>query len=155
MLSLRRIIGIIIGAIPFVIVLLCTLYKVRGAGNSIALGYSLFALGGIVGIINFYLHVLRYPIHCFRHGKDAKYQWVSGIPLLGISSVIGLTLLPWSVWLSIFAFLFLCMDVGGIQWFVVFTWKDDSLWNPKKYDKEKMIKNNKEQSNCNEESEKV
>ena len=138
MLSLARLFGIILGTTPFMVVLFCSLSAWRlGEGKATVLGYSLFVLGGLVSIINFYLNFLRYPIHCIRHGKDAKYQWVSGMPLFGILSVVGLALLPRSVWLTVLAFLFLCGDVGGIQWFVIFTWKDDSLWNPKKYDMDK------------------
>jgi hypothetical protein len=155
MLSLRRLLGVIIGSAPFVVVLLyslsaCdykegeipmlgyTLWKLDyGIIKTTTLGYSLFALGGLISVTNFYLHILRYPIHRLRHGKDAKYKWVSGIPLLGCLSVVGLLSLPKSLWLSVLAFLFLCIDVGGIQWFVIFTWKDDSLWNPKKYNMDK------------------
>lgn len=138
MLSLGRIFGALIGIAPFGVVLFCSLSIWRiGDGKAIILGYTLFLLGGFFSIVNFYLQVLRYPIHCMRHGEDAKYQWISGIPLLGILSVIGLAFLPKSLWLNVITFLLLCGDLGGIQWFVIFTWKDDSLWNPKKYNKEK------------------
>ncbi len=138
MLSLRRLFGIMVGAAPFLVVLFCSLSAWRlGGGKATILGYSLFTLGVVISIFNFYLQVLRYPIHCILHGKDAKYKWNSGFPLFGILSVVGLIFLPKSLWLNIIAFLLLCGDIGGIQWFVIFTWKDDSLWNPKKYNMEK------------------
>ncbi len=115
-------------------VLLCSLVDRRLAPK---LGYSLFVLGGLGSIINFYLSFLRYPIHRLRHGKDAKYQWVSGMPLFDALLVLGLLLLPKNLWLCGLAFLLLCVNTGGILWFVIFTWKDDSLWNPKKYDMDK------------------
>jgi hypothetical protein len=153
--SFRRLLGVIIGAAPFVVVLLyslsaCdykegeipmlgyTLWKLGyGIIKTTTLGYSLFALGGLISVVNFYLVVLRYVIHRIRHGKDVECKFISGVPLFGCLSIFGLLLLPKSLWLSALAFLFLCIDVGGIQWFVIFTWKDDSLWNPKKYNMNK------------------
>jgi len=123
------------GTAPFAAVLFCSLSAWRvGAGKATILGDSLFALGGLASLVNFYLHVLRYPLHRLRHGKDAEYRWISGIPLFGILSVVGLAFVPKSIWLNMLAFVFLCADLGGIQWFVVFTWKDDSLWNPRKHE---------------------
>jgi hypothetical protein len=141
MISPRRILGLAIGLAPFAIVLFSVFsaWRMR-CGRTVHLGYGLFALGGMISLLNFYLQVLRYPLHRLRHGKDAKYRWVSGIPLFGLLVVIGLMHLPKSLLLSILAFLFLCIDLGGIQWFVVFTWKDDSLWDPKKHEMEKNSK---------------
>ncbi len=138
MFSFRRLLGIIIGAVPFIVVLFCSFSEWRlNFGMLTVFGYCLFGFGGFISIGNFYFSFLRYPIHRLRHGKDAKYQWVSGIPLMGILSVVGLIHLPKSLWLNVLAFLFLCIDTGGIQWFVICTWKADSMWNPKKHDREK------------------
>lgn len=136
MLSLRRLFGIMLGATPFLTVLCFSFVDWR---LELTIGYFVFAFGGFLCMVNFYLSFLRYPIHRLFGGKDAEYQWVSGIPLFGILSVLGLVMIPKSGWLSLLALLFLLIDTGGIQWFVIATWKDDSLWNPKKYDIEKNI----------------
>ena len=135
MLAYRRLLGLLAAASPFAVVMFCGLSDWRlGTGNASGMGYLLLTLGWLISIFNFYLHVLRHPIHCLIHGKDAEYKWISGAPLLGLLSVLGLALLPRSVWLSIIALILLCIDIGGIHWFVIFTWKDDSLWNPKKFE---------------------
>lgn len=135
MISRNRIIGILAGIAPFLIVIFCGVYDCRILNGRIStFGYSLFAIGGLISITNFYLSCLRYPIHRLVRGKEVEYKWISGIPLLGILSVIGLLHFPRSLWTSVLAFLFLLCDTGGIQWFVIFTWKDSSLWNPKKSD---------------------
>jgi hypothetical protein len=133
MISRNRIIGILAGTAPFLIVIFCSMYDWRILnGRASNFGYSLFAIGGLVSITNFYFYVLRYPIHRLIHGKKTEYKWISGIPLFGILSVVGLLHFPRSLWSSVLAFLFLLCDVGGIHWFVIFTWKESSLWNPKK-----------------------
>ena len=130
MISRNKVLGIIQVIAPFIVVCLCSFYDWRVLGGKLAtLGYILFALGAIISIMNFYLSFLRYPLHRVRHGKDAEYRWVSGIPLFGILSVIGLIHIPKSLLLNISTFLLLIIDTGGIQWFVVSTWKDNSFWN--------------------------
>jgi len=130
---LRRTIGILIAICPFAIVILLTIYDWRlHRGQSAGLGYTLLVLGGLASITNFYLQVLRYPIHCLIHGKDKEYKWESGIPLVGGLSVLGFLFIPKAIWLSILVFVLICIDFCGLHYFVIFTWKDDSLWNPEK-----------------------
>ena len=120
------------GIVPLAAVLLCGFYGWRlNGGKSAVLGYVLFAVGGFISVMNFYLSFLRYPVYRLLKGKNAEYHWVSGIPLFGILSVVGLVCIPRYTWLSVLAFLFLILDTGGIPWFVISAWKDESLWNSK------------------------
>jgi len=132
MLSPRKLYGIFLAIVPFLIVLIFSFCEWRlHKGQSISLGYSLLVMGGFVSISNFFLLALRHPIHNLIKGRFAEYRWISGIPLFGFLSVVGFLFIPKSILLSIIVLLFLCVDLGGIQWFVILTWKDDSLWNPK------------------------
>jgi hypothetical protein len=127
---LKRFIGIVVAIIPFGIVLILSMVDWRLFAGKIAfLGYCLFAFGGLVSCINFYLSFLRYPLHRLRGGKKENYRWISGIPLLGILCVAGLVLLPKSFWFSLLTFIFLLIDTAGIPWFVIAVWKDDSIWS--------------------------
>lgn len=87
------------------------------------IGWVLFAVGGIVCVVNGYLSWLRYPLHRFKGGTMESYRWVSGIPLAGTALVLG----AWgvwlrsleSVWLNVAAGLLIVADAGGPHWFAV------------------------------------
>jgi len=125
---LKRMIGILIALIPFILVIILTVYDERFFKIKTAIvGYIFFAMGGLISGLNFYFSFLRYGVY-FVLGKTKQYQFVSGIPLLGFLTVVGLLLIPKSFVFSSLAFIFLIMDTGGIQWFIVCAWKDKSFW---------------------------
>lgn len=131
MIILKRLIGIFIAIIPFAIVLSSSLIDWRPDPifSPFFAGYPLFVIGGFISCLNFYLSFLRYPVFLLRGGKKENYRSVSGLPLVGCVSVIALIFLPRSIWLSLFAFIFLIIDTGGISWAIISVWKDDSFWN--------------------------
>jgi hypothetical protein len=139
----RRLIGIVIAILPFGIVLVLSTIKWRIlAGRLVLFGYCLFTIGGLISCINFYLSFLRYPVHRLCGSTKEDYSRTSGIPFFGILSVVGLLHLPESIWLSLLAFVFLLIDTGGIPWFIVAVWKDDSFWCSK-IKSQRPSKNNK------------
>jgi len=97
------------------------------------LGYGFYFLGGILAMLNFYLSFLRHRVHRLLGKPDGTYRFVSGILLFGVLSAIGLMHLPENLYFGIGALIFLIVDTGGIPWLIRATWKDDSLWNPKKF----------------------
>ena len=126
MLSRGKIWATILGTTPILIVLLCTFWDWRlFGGRHVVYGYVWFAVGGVASVFNFYISFLRHRIYCWRYGKDAEYQWNSGAPMIGFASVVGLALIPRSLWLSVLAFVLLAADTGGIQWFAIQAWKHD------------------------------
>ena len=126
----KRFIGIVVAIVPFGIVLALTMTNWRIlAGRLVYFGYVLFAIGGLISCVNFYLSFLRYPVHRLLGGTKEDYHWVSGFPLFGTLTIIaGLPFLPWSMWLSLLTFVFLLIDTGGIPWFIIAVWRDDSFW---------------------------
>ena len=72
-------------------------------------------LGGLIAGLNFYLSVLRYPLHRLT---GRPYRHVSGFPLLGSVLLVPFAAFhydsPWLLGLSV---LFLCLDTGGVVWF--------------------------------------
>lgn len=124
----KRVLGVMVGILPFVVVFCRFLGWGLMGGKAAVLGFVLFGVGGVISIVNFYLSFLRYWVHVLLRGKDVEYRWVSGIPLFGFLTVVGVLLIPQSLWVGLLALLFLVIDTGGIQWFVLSTWKDDSFW---------------------------
>ncbi len=78
----------------------------------------LLVTGGLICLLNFYLSVLRYPIHRLRGGKKEEYKWASGIPMFG-SLMVAISLIKfWQpTWLLITAIVLILIDTGGIHWF--------------------------------------
>jgi hypothetical protein len=93
------------------------------------LGYSLFGLGSLVSLTNFYLSLLRYPLFILRGRSRDEYRHISGFPMVGMLVLFGLALTPASRALSLATFVLLLIDTGNIPWFVVAVWRDDSFWN--------------------------
>lgn len=86
------------------------------------LGWAITIAGGCICLLNFYLSILRYPLHRARGRSQDSYRWVSGVPLLGsLALVIG-----WAFWtrhqgsrsLDVAAWSIALLDTGGIHWFV-------------------------------------
>jgi len=98
-----------------------------------------FFLLGIAGILlNFHLSWIRPLLHKLIHGSMESYKFVSGLPLIPalmiVFSAIHLTPL---IWPCVVASILLLVDTGGPLWFLIATWKDDSFWNPRKYNHQK------------------
>jgi len=129
-LVLRKSIGVLAGLLPFGIILLSFLieWRVRFPLAD-TLGYTLFILGGLVSVLNFYLSFLRYPIHAFFKGDMEEYQHASGLPLVGGLSYLSLFFIEQSMLISISALVLLLIDTGGVPWFILSVWKDNSFWN--------------------------
>ena len=80
---------------------------------------ALFVVGGLLCALNFYLSVLRYPLHRLF---GWPYRWVSGFPVFGslfvAASLCLLSLPAWLFWLAV---VLLVLDTGGLHWFAAAT----------------------------------
>jgi len=64
-----------------------------------------------------------------RNGSYDGYKFVSGFPMLGTLLGIAALLLCGNNWLTLLAVLFIFVfDTGGLPWFIISTWKEESLW---------------------------
>ena len=86
-------------------------------------GYSTFAFGCVVGLLNFYLSWLRPLAHRLRSDGTAL-RHMSGLPLLGNTAVIGLLFAPPSLALSTIALLQIVLDTRGLQYVVRPLWME-------------------------------
>lgn len=76
----------------------------------------LFSFGAFFAVLNFYLDILRYPIHRALGGDRDTFRFVSGIPILGALFLwISIPLLssPSLRWTAGILSLF---DTQGIHW---------------------------------------
>lgn len=84
-------------------------------------GFIFAVLGAWLTALNFYLSVLRYPVHRLLH-SDQTYKWISGVSLFGSLFLWVAALLLWwqgqPHWATALAILSL-FDTGGLHWFVV------------------------------------
>jgi len=107
-----------------------------------SLFFYVFILGAAGVLLNFHLSWIRPLLYKFWHGSMDSYHFVSGIPLIPtimvVFTAIHLTPLLWPCFV---ATILLFLDTGGPLWFLICTWKDDSFWNPRKYNQDKNLSN--------------
>jgi hypothetical protein len=84
------------------------------------ISWLLLVLGGCLCAVNFYLIVLRHPLHRLRHPTE-KYRFVSAIPLLGSAMVLAAFIIgALPKWAVVAAWILIAIDTGGIHWVLVF-----------------------------------
>ncbi len=92
----------------------------------VAVGTILLLLACAIAALNFYIVVLRYPLHRLRGGNRENYQFVSFVPALGNLCILLALILspsypavaaPWLQTLILVAFF---CDLGGIPWAIIF-----------------------------------
>ena len=84
-----------------------------------------------LAVVNSQLAFVRPWRHKRRFGDFAGYRHVSVIPVIG-NVLVALAILQamGSRSVAIVGLILLALDPGGLPWFLVFTWRDRSLWNP-------------------------
>ena len=87
-------------------------------------------LGLLVTLLNAHLAFLRPYLYRRRHGSLEGMRNVSGAPGIGtfavfISSVIAFGHRPTAA----IGLVVLALDVGGLPWFLILTWRDQGFWD--------------------------
>jgi hypothetical protein len=63
---------------------------------------------------------------------QTKFRNVSGLPVIGNLLAVGASIAGLgTIGPPVAALLAVVLDVGGLPWFVVLTWRDKTLWNPR------------------------
>jgi hypothetical protein len=95
------------------------------------LAFGLAAAALLVALFNFWLSFGRPRYLRWRH-PEARLRNISGIPVVGsvLAALAGLTGFGGPA-APIVALLALALDTGGLPWFVVATWRDETLWAPR------------------------
>jgi hypothetical protein len=125
----RRGVGIAACFGPVALLVASIVYgAVRRSGGSRGLGFAV--LGLLFALLNAHLAMVRPWLYRLRHGSMEGYRFVSGLPLIGsvfvvAAGVLGFGALPTAV----VGLVALALDTGGLPWFLIATWRDDSLWD--------------------------
>src|SRR5271156_372131 len=86
-------------------------------------GALCFGLAALVACTNFFLSFIR-PFYFWLKKKKCPFD--SGLPAIGnIFLIVAALLLPKNFYLGCFALLIVCLDTGGIPWFIaamVYQW---------------------------------
>jgi hypothetical protein len=93
-------------------------------------GVGLAIAGLLVATLNFHLGVIRPSVYARRHGSTDGLRNISGIPLFGTIFVVAGGLVGFGDWrAAAIGSVALALDLGGLPWFLVATWRDESLWD--------------------------
>jgi hypothetical protein len=134
-----RIIGILIALLPFALAWAGPILSTFGNSSipqSIAevsllqkLSWTALLLGAFIALLNAFLSFIR-PLFLNLRGIPPEEQhYVSGIPILASFLLMLSTIaLHPELWPCFAVSAFLLLDTGGPLWFLIYTWKDDSVW---------------------------
>jgi hypothetical protein len=83
-----------------------------------------------VGVANAYLAFVRPARYRAAHaGNTDGFRFASGAPVVGTLIAIAASILGrGSVIPAVLSVITLCVDTGGLPWFLVQAWHDDSFW---------------------------
>jgi hypothetical protein len=94
------------------------------------LGISLMVFGLLVGGVNLYLGAFRRPLYRWRHGTMQGCRNVSGFPCVGTVAVVLGGVVGFGDWrTAALGLVILAVDLAGLPWFLVATWRDTSFWD--------------------------
>ena len=128
-LPIRRLIGVILCSSPLALALTCALWTRIVPSATAAMGGVLVTIAILIGCLNLYLAYLRPWRHQRQQGSLDGYRFVSGLPLVGtLFQVVGCLIAFGSPTVGFIGSLAALLDVGGVLWIPMFTWKDHSLW---------------------------
>lgn len=79
--------------------------------------------------LNFYLSAVRPLVFRRRNGSLDGCKHVSGLPGIGSLVVVVGAVVGFGSGLCVALGLATGLDVGGLVWFLITTWRDSSLWD--------------------------
>ena len=124
----RRSLGVVIALLPFIVVTLSLLSPWHSPLKSIAVGLGVVAV--IITTLNLWITLILPSIQRKKNRKNESNHSSSTFPVLGTVFALGACLVGFGhTTPSILALVTLLFDFGGLPWFIVFTWKDPSLWD--------------------------
>lgn len=125
----RRSVGVALCAAPVVLVA-CSIATASQQSSPPRLAVGLAAAALIVAVLNLWLAFGRPMYLRWRH-PQVEFRHISGIPLVGTVLAVGASVAGFgTIGASLVALLAVILDIGGLPWFVVWTWRDKSLWDP-------------------------
>ncbi len=127
---IRRGVGIVLCGLPVwlaVVSIALSFHHSRPAGVT---GFYCLVWAGAIALLNLHLSYLQPRLYYRKHKSMDGYQSVYGFPILGTMALIAAVLFNFQHLLTgILAICILIIDIGGLPWFLIMTWKDASLWD--------------------------
>lgn len=104
--------------------------KNRHAWSGYGVGFILAAVP--FAALNFYLSFIRPHVFRLLHGSMDGFRRVSGIPIVGsilvlLGALFGFGALGLGT--ALLGLASVGFDTGGSVWFLIYTWRDSSLWD--------------------------
>ena len=125
----RRLVGLVFFFTPILFLILSLLGGLCGYPEHFIAPLAIMLVALAVASLNFYLSFFRPKFYIRNHGSLDGYQYVSGIPVIGTLLIIAGGIYGFgSVIIAVIGLFALSIDVGGLPWFLIATWKDRSLW---------------------------
>ena len=126
----RRTIGVAVAMTPLVLLVASVVCGAITDRPPTGVAMAVMTGGALIAGLNFYLSLVRPLFYYALHSSRDGYRHVSGLPFVGTllicaGAALAFGNVAWSL-LGIAAYL---SDTGGILWFVVATWRDQSLWD--------------------------
>ncbi len=125
-----RCIAVIFGAAP---VVFCLASLVDGLAEGAAKPWNWFlpaVLALLIGGLNFHLSFIRPAIYQRRHQTLDGYRFISVYALVGnVLAMLAISYGYGAVGTSVVALIAVCIDTGGLPWFIYGTWRDESMWD--------------------------
>ena len=126
----RRILGGAICLSPLVFAIVAACWSTPASPTRHALAVGLIAAAGLIAVLNFYLSLIRRSLWQRRHRPGEEYRHVSGLPVLGtMLQVAGCAVGFGSLSVGLGGLAAALLDTGGLPWFAVATWTDQSFWD--------------------------
>jgi hypothetical protein len=127
---LRRLVGLVICLSPVGLLVVSLVAGLEPVEESSSVWVRVVRIAVVclpLSILNFYLALIRPRLYAERVG----YRNISGIPLFGTLLVLvfcgWLAFGDWRV--AVVGLVALALDTGGLPWFLIATWRDQSLWD--------------------------
>ena len=126
----RRGIGLGAGVAPIVLLAASLSYGTLGHDSLSLFGLVPELLALLVACLNVYLSIVRSRLYRWKQGSLDGYRHVSGFPVFGTAlATVGALIGFGSVVCATIGLVAVSIDTGGSLWFLIFTWRDGSLWD--------------------------
>jgi hypothetical protein len=123
------VIGVSICFSPLILLLASVVVSIEYPRQS-GLGLGLSVAGFLLAGLNFYLAVIRPSLYVWRHGSTGGLRNISGLPMVGTCLVVAGGIVGFCDWrAAVVGVVALVMDFGGLPWFLIATWHDESMWD--------------------------
>src|SRR5215207_489121 len=125
----RRAVGVAVCLAPTAL-LVTSLVASEFLPRESGLGLGLVVCAVFPTALNVYLSWLRPAIYRWRCGSLNGPRNVSGVPLIGTLFVVPTGVVGFGDWrVAALGLVVQALDTGGLLWFLVATWRDQSFWD--------------------------